>query len=314
MAEEARKKRKTKKRREGGSRSQSQENTDDTSLAGWLESLGLGQLTPDFEKQNIDLTTLRDLDDHHLRELGITIGHRIRILKAIRQDSDEAPSPEAAADPGHTSFPPPLPSHHLELVYKVIVVGDLGTGKTSLVSRYVKGTFIRGYRATIGVDFILKEIQWNENTTVKLQLWDIGGQERFTNMTKNYYREATCALVVFDVTREKTFEGLKRWKNDIDSKVTLPDGSPLPCILLANKCDLPKGEFFQSDEWMTAFSQEFGFVGWYETSALEGIGIDRAVHHLIRAALETDTRVKKEYVDTAAIKLSDCNSSSGCAC
>lgn len=73
------------------------------------------------------------------------------------------------------------------------------------------------------------------NTIVRLQLWDIAGQERFGNMTRVYYKEAVGAFIVFDVTRSGTFDCVSKWKEDLDSKVQLPDGSPIPCILLANK-------------------------------------------------------------------------------
>ena len=63
----------------------------------------------------------------------------------------------------------------------------------------------------------------------------IEGQERFGNMTRVYYKEAVGAFIVFDVTRGQTFEAVHKWKNDLDSKVMLPDGSPIPCVLLANK-------------------------------------------------------------------------------
>lgn len=118
-----------------------------------------------------------------------------------------------------------------------MVVGDLGVGKTSLIQRYVHNIFNREYKATIGVDFAYKLIQISRNKVVRLQLWDIGGQERFGNMTRVYYREAVGALIVFDLTRNVTLETVKKWKSDIDSKVRLQDAyeSPIPVVLLANK-------------------------------------------------------------------------------
>ncbi len=87
----------------------------------------------------------------------------------------------------------------------------------------------------IGVDFALKVINWDENTLIRLQLWDIAGQERFGNMTRVYYKEAVGAFLVFDVNRPQTFDALLKWKQDLDTKVCLPDGSSIPCLLLANK-------------------------------------------------------------------------------
>ena len=120
---------------------------------------------------------------------------------------------------------------------QVLVVGDLGVGKTSLIQRYVHNIFNREYKATIGVDFAYKLIQVNHNKVVRLQLWDIGGQERFGNMTRVYYREAVGAIIVFDLTRHGTLETVKKWKADIDAKVRLQDAyeTPIPVILLANK-------------------------------------------------------------------------------
>lgn len=79
-------------------------------------------------------------------------------------------------------------------------------------------------------------LQWDQDIVVRLQLWDIAGQERFGHMTRVYYKEAVGALVVFDVQRVSTFEAVTKWKNDIDAKVVLqPDGRPIPVVLLANK-------------------------------------------------------------------------------
>ncbi|KAG0009981.1 rab32, member RAS oncoprotein, partial [Podila clonocystis] len=132
----------------------------------------------------------------------------------------------------------PYPTEIREYLYKILVIGDLGTGKTSIIKRYVHNIFSMNYKSTIGVDFALKVIQWSPDTVVRLQLWDIAGQERFGNMTRVYYKEAVAALVVYDVTRPKTFEAVTKWKADLDSKVSLPQawgGGPIPVVLLANK-------------------------------------------------------------------------------
>ncbi|KAG0018509.1 rab32, member RAS oncoprotein [Podila clonocystis] len=78
----------------------------------------------------------------------------------------------------------PYPTEIREYLYKILVIGDLGTGKTSIIKRYVHNIFSMNYKSTIGVDFALKVIQWSPDTVVRLQLWDIAGQERFGNMTR----------------------------------------------------------------------------------------------------------------------------------
>ncbi|KAK7485653.1 hypothetical protein BaRGS_00023102 [Batillaria attramentaria] len=175
-----------------------------------------------------------------------------------------------------------------EHLYKILVIGELGTGKTSIIKRYVHQFFSQHYRATIGVDFALKVLNWDADTLIRLQLWDIAGQERFGNMTRVYYKEAVGAFVVFDVTRASTFEAVTKWKNDLDSKVQLPDGSPVPCVLLANKCDQAKEGLVNNTAQMDEFCKEKGFIGWYETSAKENINIDEAARFLVTRILEKD--------------------------
>ncbi|XP_071442101.1 ras-related protein Rab-32 isoform X1 [Hetaerina americana] len=175
-----------------------------------------------------------------------------------------------------------------EHLYKILVIGELGTGKTSIIKRYVHQFFSQHYRATIGVDFALKVINWDADTIIRLQLWDIAGQERFGNMTRVYYKEAVGAFIVFDVTRSATFESVVKWKVDLDSKVQLPDGSPIPCVLLANKCDQQKEGVVNNPARMEEYCKEKGFSGWYETSAKENINIEEAARFLVTKILKND--------------------------
>lgn len=85
-------------------------------------------------------------------------------------------------------------------------------------------------------------------------------------MTRVYYKEAVGAFVVFDISRSSTFEAVLKWKSDLDSKVHLPNGSPIPAVLLANKCDQNK-DSSQTPSQMDQFCKEHGFAGWFETSA-----------------------------------------------
>ncbi|KAG2456318.1 RAB38 protein, partial [Polypterus senegalus] len=154
-----------------------------------------------------------------------------------------------------------------EHLYKILVIGDLGVGKTSIIKRSVHQNYSPNYRATIGVDFALKVLNWDADTVVRLQLWDIAGQERFGNMTRVYYREAIGAFIVFDITRPSTFEAVMKWKEDLDSKLTLSNGTNVPAVLLANKCDQGGELLMNNGLKMEQFCKENGFVAWFETSA-----------------------------------------------
>ncbi|XP_052025670.1 ras-related protein Rab-32 [Apodemus sylvaticus] len=189
-----------------------------------------------------------------------------------------------------------------EHLFKVLVIGELGVGKTSIIKRYVHQLFSQHYRATIGVDFALKVLNWDSRTLVRLQLWDIAGQERFGNMTRVYYKEALGAFVVFDISRSSTFDAVLKWKNDLDSKVHLPNGSPIPAVLLANKCDQKK-DGSQSPSQIDQFCKDHGFTGWFETSAKDNVNIDEATRFLVEKMLANQQSFPSEDLDTDKIKL-----------
>lgn len=104
-------------------------------------------------------------------------------------------------------------------------------------------------------------------------------------MTRVYYKEAVGAFIVFDVSRPATFDAVIKWKNDLDSKVSLADGSPVPVILLANKCDVKKEGPASNPKTLDSFCIEAGFVGWYYTSAKENLNIESAARLLISKIL-----------------------------
>ncbi|XP_022619043.1 ras-related protein Rab-7L1-like isoform X2 [Seriola dumerili] len=122
-----------------------------------------------------------------------------------------------------------------EHLLKILIVGDGNVGKSSFVHRYVNGQFNKTYKMTVGVDFSVKLLHWSDKEKVRLQLWDVAGQERFISMTRIYYKGALGCVMMFDVTSASSFLNCRHWKQDLDNKAILPNGHSIPCILLANK-------------------------------------------------------------------------------
>ncbi|XP_026189197.1 ras-related protein Rab-7L1-like isoform X2 [Mastacembelus armatus] len=133
------------------------------------------------------------------------------------------------------------------------------------------------------LDFSVKLLKWSEKEKVRLQLWDIAGQERFISMTRIYYKGALGCIVMFDVTSSSSFLNCPHWKNDLDNKAMLPNGNSIPCILLANKCDLAQRAV--SAENIDKFSKANGFATWMETSVKENKNIEEAMRRLVKEIL-----------------------------
>ena len=159
---------------------------------------------------------------------------------------------------------------------KVIIIGEAGVGKTSLVKRFVSGHFTRDYRASIGANLFIKEINLNSNNKVSIQIWDIAGQERWKKMRHLYYRGAHGALIVGDLTRKNTFEQLKEFWNP-DLKKFCGD---IPKILVVNKVDL---EPIVSTSDIEKLAQDINVKAIISTSAKNGQNVEEAFHQIAEA-------------------------------
>nr|ABD65440.1 Rab21-like [Suberites domuncula] len=152
---------------------------------------------------------------------------------------------------------------------KVVVLGSQGVGKTSLVLRHVSNTFTQSVSPTIGASFFTFSMTVT-GYRIKLQLWDTAGQERFRSMAPMYYRRANAALIVYDITREKSFEEAQEWVRELESKVD----SNLSLCVVGNKCDL-SGEREVSREQGLEFAHQIGAM-FTETSAAQNSGVKEA--------------------------------------
>jgi small GTP-binding protein len=154
-------------------------------------------------------------------------------------------------------------------VFKVIAVGDGSVGKTSITIRFCEGKFSQEYLMTIGANFGVKQntVSFGEdNKDIKLQIWDTGGQERFSPIRELYYKGALGALVVFDVTNRDSFDHVPNWFSEVRKNV-----SNIPITLIGNKIDIPN-RFVNYDEGVQMARK--CAAPYRETSAKTGERID----------------------------------------
>lgn len=148
--------------------------------------------------------------------------------------------------------------------YKVVFVGDQASGKTSLVRRYMYNNFEESVVPTIGMDFQSKNVTLDSGRSLRLQLWDTAGQERFRSLIPSYMRDASAAVVVFDLTARPSFEAVKTWVEYIRNE----RGDECVTTLVGNKVDLTE-ERAVSTEDGSALAQELG-IKYFEVSAKAG--------------------------------------------
>ncbi|MFX0083183.1 MAG: GTP-binding protein [Candidatus Hodarchaeota archaeon] len=157
-----------------------------------------------------------------------------------------------------------------DYLFKSIVVGDGGVGKTALTLRFSKGFFTEDYKMTIGVDFHVKTINIDSNQgpiRAKLQIWDTGGQERFSSIRPMYYRGSLGALLIFDLTNSASFEHLPQWIEEVRTNVK----TEIPLLLVGNKSDLVDQRAVSLSE-INNFTRDFNLY-YMETSAKTGEGV-----------------------------------------
>eukprot|EP01123_Difflugia_compressa_P001816 TRINITY_DN1228_c0_g1_i1.p1 TRINITY_DN1228_c0_g1~~TRINITY_DN1228_c0_g1_i1.p1 ORF type:complete len:203 (+),score=39.47 TRINITY_DN1228_c0_g1_i1:84-692(+) len=127
-------------------------------------------------------------------------------------------------------------SSRRKILLKIIVLGESGVGKTSLLVRYVDNKFNINTKSTIGADFLSKIIDVDDQP-VTLQIWDTAGQERFQGLGTTFYRGSDGAIFVFDVSRKATFDALIQWKNAFLIQVGQEGNNDFPMLVVANKVD-----------------------------------------------------------------------------
>ncbi|KAL7677716.1 hypothetical protein ACOME3_003954 [Neoechinorhynchus agilis] len=163
-----------------------------------------------------------------------------------------------------------------DYLFKLLLIGDSGVGKTCVLNRFVDATFSTTFISTIGIDFKIRTIEL-DGKRIKLQIWDTAGQERFKTITTAYYRGAMGIMLVYDISNEKTFDNIKNWIRTIEMHAA----DDVVRMIIGNKCDIEVERRKVKKERGEQVANEYG-VHFLETSAKGNIGIEEAFFTLAR--------------------------------
>jgi len=162
-----------------------------------------------------------------------------------------------------------------DYLFKLLLIGDSGVGKTCLLFRFAEDSFNNSFISTIGIDFKIRTIEL-DGKKIKLQIWDTAGQERFRTITTAYYRGAMGILLVYDITNEKSFDNIKNWIRNIEEHAS----ADVEKMVLGNKCDMNDRRQV-SKERGAQLAIEYG-IKFMETSAKANINVEDAFFTLAR--------------------------------
>ena len=180
---------------------------------------------------------------------------------------------------------------------KVVLIGESGVGKTSIISRYTTNTFDPQTLTSSSAQFLTKTINLNENTSIKFDIWDTAGQEKFKSLAKIFYKDAKVIILVYDITNKPSFETLKNYwyKEIMDNSI-----SDLILAIVGNKSDLYENEQV-TDKEGKLFAKEINAI-FKSTSALSNRGINSLFTDIAKKCLDPnydylaeDKKMQEEY-------------------
>jgi len=165
-------------------------------------------------------------------------------------------------------------------VFKILVGGDGAVGKTTLLRKYVDGTFDESSIATVGVDFFIKQVVYENVGSCTLQIWDLGGQERFRHLLESFIMGAKGALLLFDLTSMPKIDHILNWVN-----IVRMHDFDLPILLVGTKLDLE--EFIAvDDESAQSIKNTFNMIDYIKTSSKTGVNIELVFDRIVEKLME----------------------------
>ena len=178
-------------------------------------------------------------------------------------------------------------ANNYNYLLKYIIIGEPSVGKSNLLMKFANNKFTEDYQATIGVEFGAKNITIDDQI-FRIQLWDTAGQENFRSITRAYYKNSVCAMLVYDITNRSSFENLQDWLKDIISQ----SPKTVLIILLGNKIDLKEKREVEYEEG-EQFAQKNGLI-FMETSAKTGEGVEEIFKKSVQ---EIKTKISENVYD-----------------
>ena len=184
---------------------------------------------------------------------------------------------------------------NFDTLIKLVIIGDSGVGKSNFITKFIDGQFTPNHVATVGFDYKSKIHQLPQSKkTVKLQIWDTAGQEKYMSINKNIFQRAQGIILMYDLTRRESFERLNIWLNLIKQMT-----NEMPIILVANKLDKKDENRNVEESEGEEFAKKKGFK-FFEASGKDGTNVERCfeeISELINKKLEADVNTTStEYV------------------
>lgn len=174
-----------------------------------------------------------------------------------------------------------------DYIFKLMIIGSLGTGKTAITERFSNNRFNNIHASTVGVDFLSVLTTVNNTDRIKLHMWDTAGNRAFGSIINTYYRGVAGFVIVFDITKRESYESINYWYNQI---IENSDNENIPILLIGNKCDISSKRRVSFEE-ASMVAKTLNMI-YFETSAKDDVNVHESFLSLIKMIYENMDKEK----------------------
>ena len=241
------------------------------------------------EMNNNDGNRYTKVENDFLSNENLIEGSEQKVNIIIEETNKEKNEDENDEPKMNTMEQNPLYNNKQRYNLKIIVVGDIAVGKTCFIHRYISNTFTEEHKSSMGCEYKQKQVDIDGETSANLQIWDTAGEERFMSVTRQYYKDSHGAMVVYDLTNEKTFKMMDKWIKE------LKDNAPknIAIMVVGNKSDL-FNEKVELGNQLDRFKNEYLYC---EVSAKSGTNVSLAFENLTLKIIENEKEKKLKGED-----------------